>query len=160
MASERRIAEYKQALLTILGRPLNARDRVLESRLRRAEKRLSIALPPAVREFYSVAGAAREVREHNRLLHPEELVIEQGCLVFMEENQAVVHWGVPLRLKRRADPRVWQRAHGEKRRWYSEKMAFSEFILKNLAWQRGVELSNNGMQLTSGTAGRASRALH
>ena len=147
--TSRRVAKYRRTLRVIFGRPLITRDGLPEQRLRRAEKRLGMPLPAAMRDYYCVAGAASENREHNRLFTPEELFLEEGRLLFMEENQAVVHWGVPLRSKRRADPEVWQRVNGDKAEWHSEQMAFSAFILKNLAWQRGVELSNDEMQLTS-----------
>ena len=146
MGNGRRTAAYARILRTLIGRPLITRDGVAEQRLKQAEKRLGIALPAAMRDYYVVAGAAIENREHNQLYTPEELVVEEGRLLFMEENQAVVHWGVPLRSKRRADPEVWQRVNGDKAEWYSEHMAFSVFIVKNLAWQRGIELSNNKMQ--------------
>ena len=148
MPSGRRTAEYTRALGRVFGRPLTRRDRVPESRLRRAESRLRLPLPPAIREFYGLAGAAGETREHNVLFHPEDLVIEEDHLLFMEENQAVVHWGIPLSQKRRADPDVWQRVNGDEARWYPEGMTFATFILENLAWQRGVELSKQRMQRT------------
>jgi hypothetical protein len=69
------------------------------------------------------------------LFHLEGLVIEDDHLLFMEENQAVVHWGIPLSQKRRADPEVWQGVNGDAARWYPEEMTFATFILKNLAWQ-------------------------
>jgi hypothetical protein len=100
---------------------------------------LGFSLPSALRDYLLLAGGARENREHNRLLPPEELAVEDGYLVFMEENQSVVDWGIPLTLARRADPEVWQRVNGDEPEWYSEELRFSEFILKNLAWQRGVE---------------------
>jgi hypothetical protein len=157
MPNERRIAEYTGALEGVFGRPLTSRDSVLESRLRRAESRLRLPLPPAIREFYGLAGAARETREHNVLFHPEDLVIEEDHLLFMEENQAVVHWGIPLSQKRRADPDVWQRVNGDEARWYPEEMTFATFILKNLAWQRGAELSNKRMQLTRSAMAKGRR---
>jgi hypothetical protein len=145
MAYPTRVAKYRRTLHTILGRPVGKGDSLPERRLARAEKRLGMTLPAAIRDYYLVAGAAIENREHNRLFTPEELLVEDGRLLFMEENQAVVHWGVPLRSKRRADPEVWQRVNGDQAEWYSEQMAFSLFIVKNLAWQRGVELSNDEM---------------
>jgi hypothetical protein len=96
-------------------------------------------MPGALRDYFRLAGEARENREHNRLLPPEELVVEDGCLVFMEENQSVVDWGIPVAQAGKADPEVWQRVNGDAPEWHSEDMRFSEFILKNLAWQRGVE---------------------
>jgi hypothetical protein len=144
----RRSRGYRQAVEAIIGRPLLRRDGESDARLRRAERRLHLALPGAVREYYRLAGAATENREHNRLYRPSELVIEDEYLVFMEENQSVVHWGFPLPLERGADPEVWQRTNGDTPEWSSEEMPFSLFIIENLAWQRGIELSNNGLQLT------------
>ena len=143
MPSERRIVMYARLLTRVLGRPLAGKDGVRESRLRRAEKRLHLALPEAIRDFYLLAGAAPETREHNRLLDPEDLVVEAGHLLFMEENQGVVDWGFPLSQKGRADPRIWQRVNDDPPRWYSERMPFSAFILKYLAWLCGVELAEH-----------------
>ena len=140
MSNERRIGAYSSALQRVFGRHVTRKDAIPEVRLRRAEKRLGFSLPSALRDYLRLAGGARENREHNRLFRPEELIVEDGYLVFMEENQAVVDWGMPLALVRRADPEVWQRVNGDAPEWYSEEMRFSEFILKNLAWHRGMEL--------------------
>ena len=148
MPNAARISNYVNALGQIFGRPLARRDGIAESRLARVEKRLRIALPSAVREFYSLAGAAGECREHNHLYWPEDLNLEEGRLVFMNENQGVVDWAVSVGSRQRADPEVWQRVSEDDAPWYSEEMTFSVFILKNLAWQRGIELSNKRMQLT------------
>jgi hypothetical protein len=148
MASLRRTTAYTDALNLIFGRRLLVRDGISEARLTRAEKRLRFSLPSAVREFYSLAGAAGECREHNHLYWPEDLTVEDERLVFMSENQGVVDWAVSLRPRPKADPEVWQRVSEDDAPWHSEEMTFSVFILKNLAWQRGVELSNKRMQLT------------
>jgi hypothetical protein len=100
----------------------------------RAEKRLGLALPPALRDYYLLAGAAAENREHNRLFAPEELVVEEDRLLFMEENQGVVTWGAALGRGPRADPVVWQRVNGDRPEWYSEELTFSAFIIASLAW--------------------------
>ena len=136
MANAGRTTAYTDALNLIFGRRLLARDGISEARLARAEKRLRFSLPSAVREFYSLAGAASECREHNHLYWPEDLNVEDERLVFMNENQGVVDWAVSLGQK--ADPEVWQRVSEDDAPWYSEEMTFSVFILKNLAWQRGV----------------------
>jgi hypothetical protein len=140
--NQARIAKYRRLLRAILGRTPLVSDGVRESRLRRAEKRLDLILPAAMRDYYLLAGAAAENREHNRLFAPEELAVEESHLIFMEENQAVVHWCIPLASMKRADPEVWQRVNNDVREWYSEQMTFSVFIVENLAWQRGIELSS------------------
>ena len=142
----RRSREYRQAVEAIIGRPLVRRDGESEAELRRAERRLRVTLPGAMREYYLLAAAARENREHNRLYRPSELVIEDEYLVFMEENQSVVHWGLPIPAEKDPDPEVWQRTNGDMPEWYSEEMPFSVFIIENLAWQRGIELSNKRLQ--------------
>ena len=136
--SVRRRRHYSRALEHVLGRTVKRKDGASDARIRRAETRLGLALPAALRDYYLVAGLASENREHNRLFMPEELLAESGHLVFMEENQAVVHWGIPLVAPSKADPTVWQRVNGDRPQWFSEELPFSEFILKNLAWQRGV----------------------
>jgi hypothetical protein len=105
---------YRQELSKVFGRPLVIKDSVTEPRLRKAERRLGSALPQALREFYRVAGAASETRGHNLLFRPEDLVVERGYLVFMQENQAVVDWGIPRRFLETPDPPVWQRVNEEK----------------------------------------------
>ena len=152
-----RISTYRIALRQIFGRPLSARDGIPESRLALAERRLRIGLPPAVREFYRLAGAARECREHNHLYSPEDLNQEDGRLVFMNENQGVVDWAVSLGSRQRADPEVWQRVGEDNAPWYSEEMTFSVFILRNLAWQRGIELSDTRMRRTRSAPGPRKR---
>lgn len=139
MSNQKRVGVYRSSLRQIFGRPIEPRDATSEARVRRAEKRLGFSLPSALRDYLRLAGEAKENREHNRLLSPEALVVEDGYLVFMEENQSVVDWGIPLALAGKADPEVWQRVNGDAPEWYSENMTFSDFILENLAWQRGVE---------------------
>jgi hypothetical protein len=138
MSDRRRLRRYRRALTRVFGRSVVRADGVPELRIRTAEKRLGFPLPGAMRDYLGLAGLARENREHDRLYRPEDLLVEDGFLVFMEENQEVVHWGIPLSHLSRANPAVWQRVNSEEPEWFSEQMAFSEFIVKNLAWQRGV----------------------
>lgn len=131
-------------LARIFGRGLKPEDRIQEGDILEAETRLGAALPSTLRAFYLMAGAAEETRRHNRLLLPDDLVVDGARVVFMEENQGVVDWGVPLRKGR--DPVVWQRVEEDPSKWYSERMRFSRFILENLAWQRGVKVSERDIE--------------
>lgn len=95
-----------------------------------------------MREYYLAAGEANRLnRAHNILFRPEELRFEQNYLIFMEENQAVVHWGIAMSDLAHPDPAVWQRVNGDSPEWYSEEMDFSTFIAKNLLWQAGIDES-------------------
>ena len=74
-------------------------------------------------------------KAHNELYAPDGLAIEDGYLVFMEENQAVVNWGIREEDLSQPDPEVWQRVNSDPPEWYSENMPFSTFICKMLLWQ-------------------------
>jgi hypothetical protein len=55
----------------------------------------------------------------------------------MEENQAVVHWGLSVKRLSEDDPVVHQRANADGAKWYSEKMRFSKFLARMYNWQAG-----------------------
>lgn len=129
---------YFELIRRHLGREPMRGDGVTEIVLKRCERRLGVQLPAAVRDYYLFAGRlARLNNAHNRLFSPDELRIEDGHLWFMEENQAVVHWGLPLKRLVVNDPIVYQRANAPGAKWYSEKMRFSLFLVRMFDWQAG-----------------------
>ena len=136
---------HRQLLERLLARALEEGDGVSPERLSAAKARLGFELPTVVVDFYRLAGSTPELQVHNRLREPEALTVEDGYLVFMEENQRVVDWGLGLPIGEQADPEVWQRVNGDEPAWYSETMPFSEFIVKNLAWTLGIELGDLGL---------------
>lgn len=142
-------------LLTVLGRHLTADDAISSERLVVAEQRLGIVLAPVVVAFYRSAGAAPEFQEHDTLRAPEALDVDSEFVVFMEENQNVVAWGIPVGAAT-PDPLVWQRVDGEQPAWYPEEMTFSEFVVKRLAFTRGLTL-HPGPSDDTGTDDSASR---
>jgi hypothetical protein len=141
---------YRQQIMDVLGRDLTRGDSVSRERLEVAEDRLGISLPAAMADFYLHCGAAPELQEHDRLRDPEALSIEDSYLVFMEENQRVVDWGVRLTDTTAADPEVWQRVNGDRAEWYSEDVTFSVFIVKRLAFTRGASLADGGLEHGAG----------
>ena len=155
-AKEPRVEVYRALLGKVFGRPLGRGDALPAGRVTKAERRLGFTLPAAVRDFYRVAGRAKETCAHNYLLDPDQLAVEGRYLVFMGENQGVVDWGLRVSTLAAADPTVWQRTNGDRPKWYSERMPFSEFMLKNLAWQLGVELSDTGLERVKARGGRRS----
>jgi hypothetical protein len=50
----------------------------------------------------------------------------------MEENQAVVSWGIKIKDIDISDPEAWQRVNSYPPAWYSEEMTFSKFIVQAL----------------------------
>jgi hypothetical protein len=136
-----RLERYRDILRRVLERDLLEGDGTSEEVLAQAESRLGFCLPVALREYFLIAGNADDAnRMHNVLFRPDELLVEDGYLVFMEENQAVVHWGIPVEHLHEPDPNVWQRVNGPEPEWYSEELPFSSFMIENLAWQAGLEV--------------------
>jgi hypothetical protein len=87
--------------------PLTAADGFDAAELDAAEARLGVRLPAALREAYRLFGRREDLTcNQDRLLPPDELVVDHGMLVFREENQWVALWGVPVEDLDQDDPRV------------------------------------------------------
>lgn len=123
-------AEYG-SLFARLGFPLSKPEGVSATQLDKAESKLGICLPQVLRDYYLIAGKEKTLNHSfNRLCSPSEWEIHSGKLIFMEENQTVVVWGVPVTKQVAQDPLVFQcpLVSGELDKWYSEKTRFSDFI--------------------------------
>lgn len=128
--------EFYRSTYATLGVRLSKKDRMGLSRLRAAEKRLGVVLPQALKDYYLVAG--RETRFNcafERLLPPDEWFIDDGKLVFMEENQIVVLWGVPAATEDLNDPPVYIGGNNEKIDWGKEQNRCSVFLAVMLHYQ-------------------------
>jgi len=130
--------KYSDAFKTLLGRNLRQGDGFNPTELAQCEKRLKLKLPRAFREYYEFAGKVPINTEHNILYHPKKLKKLKGKLLFMEENQRVVFWGLDVQEPNQADPQVFQTDNSEPLEWYSEEKSFSEFILSMWRWLRGL----------------------
>jgi hypothetical protein len=122
---------YVEAITRILRAPAKS-DGCSNTELTYAEKKLGVKLPPGLREFYAAAGRIDQINlAHNRLLKPEEIRIEGGYLIFYEENQVVVQWGLPVKALKSDDPPVFQ-CPGEPENesdWYQESDSVSRFLM-------------------------------
>lgn len=86
--------------------------------------------------MYLVAGRERRFnRALNRLMTPKKWFIDNSRLVFMEENQDVVYWGVKATSQADDDPPVFQGVNGESIEWYREHRHASVFLVASLYWQ-------------------------
>ncbi|HUS34761.1 MAG TPA: SMI1/KNR4 family protein [Verrucomicrobiae bacterium] len=124
-------AAYQRAYAQ-LGFPLRARDASSERQIRRAERKLGIELPRTLRDFYLVAGREKILRTaFQNIRGPDELAIERGKLVFVDENQGAVVWGLDLNTPASKDPTVFQGAiiDDEVHRWYRECDRCSTFLI-------------------------------
>ncbi|MFF4105403.1 SMI1/KNR4 family protein [Streptomyces sp. NPDC001903] len=89
--------------------PVSPADGFTSAEVQRAEDRLGIRLPVALREAYALFGRRRDlVAQQNPLLEPDELLFDPSgeLLVFRSENQGCAGWGVALADLSREDPPV------------------------------------------------------
>jgi len=118
------------------GYPLTARTAPSSKVLAGVEKRLGVIIPGAFRDYYLVAGRERRFNTcHNRLLAPQEWSIDKQRLIFMEENQGVVWWGVSTRNPDSDDPPVSQGINDEPITWFQEHRRCSVFLAVMLHYQ-------------------------
>jgi len=83
----------------------------------------------------------------NRLLPPRDLSqLEDGSLVFYEENQCVVRWAIRADDLNGEDPAVVQYQDEERLEWFPDTPALSQFLFKQLYWN----LVNGGMRHCGG----------
>src|SRR5262245_11775085 len=99
---------YQDTFAT-LGIRLRSEDACSAADIGDAERSLAVKLPGSLKEYYLVAGREKRINQfHNRLLPPEKLFIDSERVVFMEENQWVVYWGVPALRDTKPDADVFQ----------------------------------------------------
>lgn len=105
-------------------------DAAVQAKL--AERRL--ILPKGLVDYYAVAGQHPINEEHNRLLPIEEIIWMGDKIVFMEENQSVVCWGIDQADLNQQNPIVWQGMSGETFSWYEEDYKLSQFLMAMWKW--------------------------
>lgn len=128
-------ARVRALAAAFLGRALRPEEGLAEGPLAAAEARLGIALPAALRAVYRLAGACPRLTEaHNLLLAPEDLELDEAFLIFMDENQSVVSWGVRRDDVGVEDPVVWQRNNTPPPEWYSEEQPLLAFLEGMFRW--------------------------
>lgn len=133
---------YFQKIRHLYNVPENANWGFEESEIVALEKQLNIALPATLREYYLTLGRHEAINySHNRLLQPggEIGFSPDEYLIFYEENQAVVYWGIKKEDLSNANPSVYgnySSADGNPN-WYLE-LPNTEACLLMLAVYNGV----------------------
>ncbi|MEM8535721.1 MAG: hypothetical protein AAGF95_33150 [Chloroflexota bacterium] len=96
-----------------------------------AETRLSVTLPRAFREWYSMAGQRTDIwSQQDRLLHPSEFKLVDNYMSFMVENQHVVEWAICVDDSGLDDPPVYVSSADTPNLWHRANNTVSEFALQ------------------------------
>jgi hypothetical protein len=118
-----------------LGYELTGTSGIPEHDIAAWEARSGERLPEPLREYLLEVGNMAFHRAYNRLYPLDELEIEDGKLIFMEENQNVVQWAIDL-VDISEDPLVFQRASDEDDElWYPEEEGCRDFLELMIYWQ-------------------------
>src|SRR5258708_36760232 len=99
--------------------------------------RSALQIPTALADYYAAVGAIDVInRPHNRLLGPSELRVEDGMVVFYEENQCVAFWAIREGDLHLPDPTVYQGLDTTAGlEWHSEDMTVSRWFPVMIYWQ-------------------------
>lgn len=134
-------ALYNTFAMKYLGRHLDTEDAIDEQQIVMVELKLGIQFPDALRNYYKVAGKVEEFnRIHNKLFDVADIEIDGDYLVFMDENQSVVSWGIRLTELRNTDPVVWQRNNTPPTEWNSEEKSFTDFLQSMFDWYQDEDV--------------------
>ncbi len=118
-----------------LGYELTEASGIPEQDIAAWEARTGERLPEPLREYLLEVGNMAFNRAYNRLYPLDEISIEDGKLIFMEENQNVVQWALDL-ADISGDPLVFQRASDEDEAlWYPEEEGCQDFLTLMIYWQ-------------------------
>ncbi|MGI4789407.1 MAG: hypothetical protein ACRYFS_11230 [Janthinobacterium lividum] len=149
-------SDYRRLVARLMP-PLGPGDGVPEAEIEAAETRLGVKMPTLLREFYALAGKREDINGvHNRLVSLENLKVDQNKLVFYEENQGVVLWGVDIQNLENIDPSVFMAEYQATLVWDADHNHLSAFLKAMLFWQA----VNGGMPYSGiGTATSEAIAL-
>jgi hypothetical protein len=125
--------------------PIGKADGLSEKAVSACERRIGGALPLVLREYYLRVGRRADLtRKYHRLLGPADLRVSAKALLFFEESQQVVYWGIKMTDTAEADPPVWQATNHTKKRlaWYPDHDRLSDFFL-TLLFRQFLEYSEH-----------------
>ena len=125
---------YADKFREIFGSPPKPADGLGNDAVRSALDSAGLTIPVALFDYYSLAGRHWINENHNRLRPIEELEWVDDQLVFMEENQLVVFWGIRKENLIESDPIVWQVVNGDPIEWYAENHRLSRFLMAMWNW--------------------------
>ncbi|GAB3191052.1 hypothetical protein [Nesterenkonia suensis] len=101
----------------------------LAAALREADLPDDVQLPLVLEEFYRALGRCEELMEaHHFFFDPDELEVEDGHLLFLEDEDERWVWGIPVDILDVPDPLIRRRSNAQGH-WNDEDATVSEFIL-------------------------------
>ncbi len=127
--------KIKQTAEQILGRALKESEGIPIEEIEAISQKLKLTIPPALQEYYNCVGnISLFMDDYQHVAQINELFVNDGKLVFMEENQGVVYWSVDLEDKETVYQTVEQK-FDKAVEWYAEEFKLEAFLILNLYYQ-------------------------
>lgn len=124
------LQKFRDILPNYLGEAWQEEDGISAEELDAA---LEMPIPQALREFYLALGNSELMEAHHYYWDPDELEIEDGYLLFLEDEDELYTWGIKVNQVKIPDPLIWRR-NNAKGTWVCEEGTVSEFILDYFDW--------------------------
>ena len=121
---------YESHFREIFGSELEPADGLGEESVQSRLAQRGLHIPQALFDYYSVAGYHWVNKKQNRLRPIEELDWYKDWLVFMDDDQGLVSWGIHRQDLSSSDPVIWQGILGEEIDWFQEDLTLSEFLIE------------------------------
>jgi hypothetical protein len=137
---------FRETFATV-GVQLRSKDACAIAEIESAERRLGLKIPLSLKEYYLLAGRENRINQfHDRLLPPDKWFTNSEHLVFMEENQCVVYWGISAcQQEVNADAPVFQGVSlpDERIEWYEEHDSCFTFLKVTALWHASCGAVNS-----------------
>lgn len=124
--------KFRALVPTYLDRPWNEDDGIDLAELNEELDEHDFDTPPVLREFLHCVGNSELMEIYNYFWDPDELEIDEGYLLFLEDEDESTTWGFRADDLELPDPIVWRR--DPTGRWHSEEGTFSEFVFDLFEW--------------------------
>ena len=121
---------YESHFREILGSEPEPADGLGEESVEKRLAQRGLRIPAALFDYYVVAGHHWINKKQNRLRPIEELDWYRDWLIFMDDDQGLVSWGIQRQDLSSSDPVVWQGILGEEIDWFQENLILSEFLIE------------------------------
>ena len=119
----------KETAEKLLERPLIQEDGINNEEIEAAEELLNLKIPEPLKDLYlNIGNLSCFMTAFERFLKPEELYLEKGKLIFIEENQEVCRWGID---PNEENPEVFmyiQLENDTEEEYHSENIKLSDFL--------------------------------
>ncbi|MEV8145597.1 hypothetical protein [Specibacter sp. NPDC078709] len=136
------VEKFRGLVPLYLEEPWQEADGITWADLDAVFAELQITVPLALREFLHAVGNCEELMEaYYYFWDPEELEIEDGYLLFLEDEEEAYTWGILVDQAEVPDPIVWRRNNATGV-WINEEGTFSEFVFDMLDWVFNEVLSD------------------